>query len=108
MSLLTNEVLSDTSHEPVQTAAVSGQAMRLLEAKLEQADVAEISLSVNDASELLLALRSGQDASLRLQDVEQKLSEATEEFMKVDFFSKYADYAGILWRRQMGRNRRLR
>ncbi|KAF4981052.1 hypothetical protein FDECE_17761 [Fusarium decemcellulare] len=88
-----------SSQEPFQTAPApdSAQLIRLLEHKLAAGSDAGISLSVDDARELVRALRSPEDASERLREVEQELVEAKQELQEFRFFSKYGDYAGKVW-----------
>jgi hypothetical protein len=52
---------------------------------------------VNDAHELVRALRFSKDANDRLQVVEQELAEAKQGAGVSLFFSKYGDYPGKVW-----------
>lgn len=93
------EGLQLSSSVPSQTAAAPefGQLIRLLEDKLAQGSDADISLSVNDAQELVRALRFSKDANDRLPVVEQELAEAKQGAGVSLFFSKYGDYSGKVW-----------
>ena len=74
-----------------------GQLIQLLESKLAQGSNVVISLSNDEAEELIGALRSSEDASDRLPGVEQELVEAkkaVQELRELEFLGKYADYAG--------------
>ncbi|KAF4989639.1 hypothetical protein FGRMN_8997 [Fusarium graminum] len=87
--------------EPFQTAVDPGQLIRILEEKLAQgSDAAGITLSTDDARELVRALQSSKDASDRLPGIEQELVEAKQELKELKelrFLAKYADYAGKVW-----------
>ncbi|KAJ4135871.1 hypothetical protein NW768_003473 [Fusarium equiseti] len=79
------------------TTSTPGQLIQLLESKLAQGSNVGISLSNDEAEELIGALRSSKDASDRLPEVEQELvgaRKAVQELRELRFLGKYADYAG--------------
>ncbi|KAM0282761.1 hypothetical protein ACHAQK_008747 [Fusarium lateritium] len=96
--------------EPFQTAATPGQLIRLLEDKLTQGSDADITLSADDARELVRALQSSKDAN-RQPEIEQELVEAKQELQELkelrfsankhDFPKLVTKAYDLIWNRPM-------